>query len=150
MRFEQTRDVLDHVRQFHLEISALYHRLSVQSDKERLKLLLDYMSQREKQLAHALSEFADETSQNVLDTWFQYTHDSDRLRCPDFQMSEDTTVDDVMHFGLELAGCFTDLYREIAATADSEEIAAVFRNLLDSEEREKQKLARNAQLLNDL
>lgn len=150
MRFEQTRDVLEHVRQFHLEISALYHRLSTQSDKERLKLLLDYMSQRENKLAQALSEFTDETSHNILDTWFQYTHDKDRLRCPDFHLSADTTVDDIMRFGLALADCFIDLYREIAATADSEEIAAVFRNLLASEEREKLKLARNAQLLNDL
>jgi hypothetical protein len=150
MRFEQTRDVLEHVRHFHLEISDLYDRLSAQSDKERLKLLLDYMSQREKKLARALSEFTDETSQNILDTWFQYTHDNDRLRCPDLHLTADTTVDDIMRFGLALADCFIDLYREIAATADSEEIAAVFRNLLDSEEGEKLKLARNAQLLNDL
>jgi rubrerythrin len=150
MRFEQTRDVLEHVRKFHLEISDLYHRLSEQSEKQRLRMLLEYMSEREKQLARALSQFEEESSRNVLDTWFQYTHDEERLQCPDFKLTPETSVDDVMRLGMKLAECFIELYREIAGTADSNEVRDVFRNLLERENREKLKLARNAQLLDDL
>ena len=51
MRFEQTKDVLEHARSFHQRISDFYHDLSDQTGQQRLKLLLDYMAQREQELA---------------------------------------------------------------------------------------------------
>jgi hypothetical protein len=112
-------------------------------------MLLDYMGERERRLANAIDQFADETSSNVLDTWFQYSHDPTNLKCPDFNITPETTADDVMRLGLDLAQCLIDMYGEIAANADSEEIRGVFANLRDQEEKEKLKLARNAQLLDD-
>jgi rubrerythrin len=113
-------------------------------------MLLDYMGERERQLAKAIDQFADETSNNVLDTWFQYSHDPSSLQCPDFNITSETSSDDVMRLGMDLAQCLIDMYKEIADNADSEEIRAVFRNLLEREQKEKLKLARNAQLLDDL
>jgi rubrerythrin len=150
MRFEQTREVLRHAKKFHEQVAGLCNRLSGKCDQERIRMLLDYMGERERQLAKAIDQFADETSNNVLDTWFQYSHDPSSLQCPDFNITSETSSDDVMRLGMDLAQCLIDMYKEIADNADSEEIRAVFRNLLEREQKEKLKLARNAQLLDDL
>lgn len=149
MRFEQTREVLQHAKKFHEQVAGLCRRLSGECDEERIKMLLDYMSERERQLAKAIQQFTDETSENVLDTWFQFALDKTGLHCPDFELTPETRTDDVIRLGMDLAQCLIDMYREIADNADSEEVRVVFRNLLESEEKEKLKLARNAQLLDD-
>lgn len=150
MRFRQTRDVLHHAERLHLEICDLYHRLAEQSQKQRVKLMLDYMSQREKKLAKALETFTGETSQNILDTWFQFADDEDRLKWPDCTLPTEVPADDVLGVALKLADCFINLYRDIATHADSEDVRKVFDSLLAGEELEKQKLVRNAQLFDDL
>lgn len=150
MRFRQTRDVLHHAERLHLEICYLYHQLAEQSEKQRLKLMLEYMSQREQELAKALEAFTEETSQNILDTWFQFADDEDRLNWPDCKLPTDVSTDNVVAVALELAECFIKLYRDIATHADSEDVRTVFQSLLESEELEKHKLVRNAQLLEDL
>ena len=150
MRFEQTREVLRHVRQFHESVASLCQRLSEECDEERIRMLLDYMSERERELAKAVDEFTDETSENVLDTWFQYTHDDTGLAIPDFALTPETRIEDVLRLGLDLAQSLIDLYKEVADNAETEEVRAVFRNLLEFEEKEKLKLARNAQMLDDI
>jgi rubrerythrin len=150
MRFEQTREVLQHAKKFHEQVSVLCRRLSGKCEQERIRMLLDYMSERESQLAKAIDQFANETSDNVLDTWFQYTQDKTALTCPDFELTAETKTEDVLRLGLELAQCLIEMYKEIADNADSEEIQTVFRNLLEREEKEKLKLARNAQMLDDI
>ena len=93
MRFKKTRDVLAHVSHFHREISAACDRVSNETDAKRLKLLLDYVSEREKQLADAVSVFTQETSAQVLDTWFQYTSDDMPIqRLLDSEMKPDMII----------------------------------------------------------
>lgn len=149
MRFEQTREVLQHAKRFHEQVAKLCRRLSGKCDQERIRMLLDYMSERERRLAKAIEQFAGETSDNVLDTWFQYSQDVSDLECPDFKITPDTKAEDIMRLGLDLAQCLIDMYKEIAVNADTEEVRAIFRNLLEREQKEKLELARNAQLLDD-
>ena len=151
MRFEQTKDVLDHARNFHKQISEFYRQRRDSTEQQRLKLLLDYMSQREQALASALEQFTEGSSREVLDTWFQFTVDEEKLKlCPDDLLHDDMTVDDVIRAGVAMCQCCIDLFREIATTADSDQVRAVFQNLLESEQREQKKLVRNVEMFMDL
>ncbi len=151
MRFKNTRDVLEHIRQFHQEVSNSYRRVSGETDKKRLKLLLDYISEREQQLADAISVFTESTSHKVLDTWFQYTSDDTPIqRLLDSDMSPDMTPDDLMRVTLQISDHFIALHGDIVAAADTDEIRTVFQNLQDEEQKEKEKLARNFQMFMDL
>ena len=150
MRFRQTRDVIQHAQAFHLAIGERYHQLSEESERQRLKILLDYLSDRERMLAASLEQFTEETSQGLLDTWFQFEDDEQRMKWPDCQLPTEVTSDTVLNAGLALTDCFIKLYREIATSADSEKVRQVFRNLMESEEQEKRTLARNVQMLDDL
>ena len=151
MRFEQTKDVLEHARNFHQKISEFYQNRRDRTEQQRLKLVLDYMSHREHELADALGEFAEGSSREILDTWFQFTVDDETLKlCPDALLHDDITVDDVIRAGVAMSQCFIDLFREIATTADSDQVRAVFQNLLESEQREQKKLVRNVGMFMDL
>jgi rubrerythrin len=151
MRFEQTKDVLEHARNFHNKIGEFYKKHRDHTEQQRIKLLLDYMSHREQELAGALEQFAEGSSREVLDTWFQFTVDDETLKlCPDALLHDEMTVDDVIRAGVAMSQCFINLFREIATTADSDQVRAVFQNLLESEQREQKKLVRNAEMFMDL
>ncbi len=59
MPVETTRDVIEQARDFHLQLRDFYSRLKEKAQKERLKLLLDYMSAHELQLEENLEAFED-------------------------------------------------------------------------------------------
>ena len=145
MRFEQTRDVLEHARAFHAHIGELYHRLANEAERGAVKMLLEYMGRHERNLEEALARYQREASEQILDTWFQYTHDDEILRlCEDSDFRPDMTVTEIVAAGLKLDDCLIQLYREMAECADSEQVREVFTNLLEMEEHEKHTLSKNA------
>lgn len=152
MRFEQTRDVLNHARDFHRKVSDFYHELEEQSDQKRVRLLLDYMAGREKELADALDDFVNQASTDVLNTWFQFTHDDDtlQLNCPDVEVKREMSVDDVMSMAMRFHDCLMRLYGELAGSARSNRVREVFLSLMQEAEKEWERLERNAQSWMDL
>jgi len=151
MRFEQAREVLEHAEQFHREVGAFYRRLNAGTNNARLSLLLDYLAGREARLADGLEHYLESTGDGVLDTWLQYTHDTDALpACPEAHLAGDATVDDVMALARQFHGCLRNLYSDITNSAEPPDVRAVFNSLLEAGEREWKKYARNVQMLVDL
>ena len=149
MRFQRTRDVLEHARRFHQELGGYYRRLEQQADQTRVKLLLDYLSGRETEVSEALSNFINETPDRVLDAWFGYADEEDVLKCPSVEVGAGTTVEDIMRTATRLHECSMEVFEAIARESDSEEVRAVFQNLAASAQKEWQKLARNVGQLMD-
>ncbi len=101
MRFKKTRDILDHVRQFHQAVSDHCERVSGDTNEKRLRLLLDYISEREQSLADALAVFTEQTPDAILDTWFQYTGDDTAIpNLLNSDLQPDMTPDDLMRLTL--------------------------------------------------
>lgn len=150
VRLHQARDILQRAEQFHNEVSNRYRQFSDASDKARLRLLLDYLGDRQTTFAGALERVSADTSRNVTDTWFQFAGNAERLNWPACDLPPQVTTENIIDVGMKVADCFIRLYREIADQADSEDVRRIFRDLLESEEREKRELVRNAQLLEDL
>jgi hypothetical protein len=143
--YEQTRDVLAGAEAFHRQISEYYHRVSDQSSQQRIKMLLDYLSRHEQQLADSLADYEHDASQAVMDTWFQSKHKMDICAVlKDVEISPDMSVDDVVDVGLKVDECLIAMYRDLAESAPSEDVRNVFQNLLDMEEEEKRRLVKNA------
>ncbi len=152
MRFEQTREILRHIRDFHQSLSHCYQGLEDKAGRERVKLLLDYMGERESDLAEAVEAFMEEAEPEVLDTWFQFADESVylKLACPVIDPSEDTAVEDVLALAQEAHECLMKAYQEIIANCDMQRVCDVFQNLLDEGQREWKALMRNTQLMSDL
>ena len=151
MRFEQTRDVLEHVEAFHHEAGALYRDLHEKAASTRVRMLLDYLARHEENLARSVADFRKESAKMVLDSWFKYTHDQDifkPLRAVDMTRGPD--FDEALELAMMLDEKLLELYREMAERARAPEVKDVFNNLLLREMQEKQKLMRSALGLLDL
>ncbi|MFV1972490.1 MAG: hypothetical protein ACC648_02125 [Thiohalobacterales bacterium] len=151
MRLKKTRDILELVRQFHQAVSDHCEQVSGATDAKRLKLLLDYISEREQSLADALTVFTEQTPAPVLDTWFQYTGDDTAIyRLLDSNLNPAMTEDDLLRLILRITDHFSDLYSDMVTASPADKVRAVFQNLLDEELKGKEQLARNFQMMADL
>lgn len=145
MRFETVRELLDHARLFHRHLSEFYEGLVSQEEAERVKMLLEHLGRHEKHLEESLAEYENEASRQVLDTWFQYTHDEATLKVPEsLEIKPDMTIYNVIQIGLALDDRLIEVYKESAENADVPEVREVFKNLLAMEEEEKHSLVRAA------
>lgn len=148
---ERTRDVLDHVRAFHTRLADYYARLKHEAERERLRMLLDYLSRHEKHLADILTRYEEKASRGLLNAWFQFTPDSDRLgSIREKVLSPDMSCDEVVAVALELDDKVVELYGDMASSAESPEVRELFENLLEIEKKEELQLTRNALRLRDL
>jgi rubrerythrin len=145
MPTQQTRDILRHVAEFHEQLSNFYSQLENQTGKERVKMLLDYLSRHETHLAESIRAYGEDASRKVLNTWFRDPQEADAAQAiKRLQISPDLSIDEVVEMGLKLDNRLITAYRQMADTAESEDVRNVFQNLLALEEQEKHRLAKNS------
>lgn len=119
-------------------------------DKERIRLLLDYLSRHERHLADSYDRIEEKTSQAILDTWIQFTSESDRLGSIEEQtIGLDMSCDEVVAVALDLDDKIVELYRDMAREAESPHVREFFENLLELERSEELQVTRNALFLRD-
>ncbi|MEN8254254.1 MAG: hypothetical protein ABFR33_02180 [Verrucomicrobiota bacterium] len=143
MAFDQTKDVLEHAREFHRKLSVFYGGLKESTSKERVRTLLDYMSRHEKYLDDCLAQYEEQVSDNVLDTYFKYESESNGLAAIDtFEIKPDMDVDDVVAAARHFDDYLIAFYREMAQRALSEKVREIFENLLEMEKHEQIELSK--------
>ena len=143
MAFDQTKDVLNHTREFHQKLSVFYEELKESASKERTRALLNYMSRHEKYLDDCLAQFEEQVSDNVLDTYFKYGSESTKMTAiTEFEIKPDMDVEDVMSAAMHFDGCLIEFYREMAQRSLSENVREVFENLLVMEQHEQIELSK--------
>lgn len=151
MAYEQTRDILANAESFHRQIGEYYHQLGDHAHKQRIKMLLEYLSRHEEHLADSLADFEQNASTAVMETWFNSKHKLNACEIlKDIQIAPEMSVDDVIDLGLQLDECLITMYRDLAENAQCEDVRSVFQNLLDMEEEEKRQLVRNSLRVMDM
>lgn len=153
MTFETTKDVLDHAREFHGQVGEYYRQLGEKNQKERVKMLLEYMSRHEKHLEENLARYEEDVSGRILNTWFQYPPPPDMLKtCVNLNLEgkENLTVDEVIELALKIDDCLIQLYQQMAAESEFEEVKEVFNNLLEMEKQQEMDLVRDALHLKEI
>lgn len=151
MSFETTRDLLQGAQQLHQKLSRYYQKVSKKTDKERIKMLLEYLSRHERRLADSVKKYTDGAADNVLQTWYQYAprkNLDDLLK--DIEITPDMPIDEVLRSVIAFDDALIALYQELAQHAGSPTVRDVFTNLLEMEKSEKLRSVRDALMLNDL
>lgn len=145
MSFYQTRDILEHARKFHRCLSEFYEKLKEATEKERTRVLLDYMSRHERYLDESLALFEEEVSSVVLDTYFKYGSEASPIsEIRSFQVKEHMGVDDILAVAMHFDACLVEFYKEMAGQSVSQHVREVFENLLKMEQGEKMELSKQA------
>jgi rubrerythrin len=143
--------MLDEVRDFHGQLAEYYHQLSESTDRQRVKLLLDHMSDHEKQLQESLRDYEEDASKQVMNTWVDCKYCNEVLAtCEQIPIGPETSVDSIVQATLDIDSCLVRFYREVADKAESEKVRDVFQNLVDMEENELRKLALSALQVGDV
>lgn len=150
MRFDQTGEVLHYVEHFHEELAKKYTELAEHITEQRPRMMLDYMSSREAEMAEAVRSFAHGSLDRALKEWDPFTIDDTaiRKRLRD-GLHPEATADELLGLGLELAAWLEGLFIRLEAKSGTPDQKALFASLRDRAEREKHKLARNANMLMD-
>jgi len=152
MRFKQTQEILNHTRSFHSSLSGCYQHLADEAVRERTKLLIDYMVQREHELADAIQDFIRDTEPDILDTWFQFSDESKLLEfsCAVIDENADFSVDDIVRLAQEAHECLISTFEEIIVNCESPRVCDVFRKLAIQATNQWHALVRDTVLLSDL
>lgn len=141
----RTRDILERAREFHAQLSRFYERMGEAAGREKIRLLLTYMSRHETHLAEQLARYREEAAREVLDTWFKYVPEKATGECFEgLVIPSGATVEEVVRMALRLDRCLVDLYTEMAERAVSGEVRDLFQSLLKSERKQENKMVRDA------
>lgn len=147
---EQTHEIIEDVRLVHKQMSDFYEQLHRKDEKGRVKLLLDYLTQHEKRRDETLTEYEDETSSTVLDTWFKFIPVNNISSYMENMSSKSNiSVSDVVSIALELDDQLINIYKYFIDHSKSIEVKSMFTSLLKRLEQEKRNLARDSLWLND-
>lgn len=152
MRFEQTRDILQHqVAEYHRGVSRLYQEFTQREVSPRNRLMLEYLIDHELRLALAIHDFMAEAPATALDYWFK------RIEIP-FPSPDGTALADACRTDLDrLVGAaiqyktaLIDFYGHLVQQCDVPETAHLFQTLKTQEEKGMKRFIRHAQGLADL
>ncbi|VGO15847.1 hypothetical protein PDESU_04434 [Pontiella desulfatans] len=137
-------DVIDQARDFHTRLAEYYGTLSAETDKVRVKILLDYLGEAEQRHEEALEVYEKQVSHDVTDTWLQFPPN---IGVEDYlapaELTHEMDAEAVLREVLRLDERLSELYREVVKRAHSKRIKEVFTNLLETNEKEMRNLARD-------
>lgn len=139
------RQLLDQARAFHRDLGAFYDRLGQTAEKNRVKLLLEYMSRHEEYLEQCLVEYGNGSNAQVLDTWMKFTPEMAKPAClDDTRVTPLMTISDVVALALQLDECLVRFYQQIGENAHTEGVREMFNRLMRLEKSEELLTVRNA------
>ncbi len=145
MPFKTVRDILDQARAFHRELAEHYRRLGAGADREKLKVLLDFMGRHEQHMAEHLEGYEAEKAGRILGCWFKYSPAVPELGAIEgVELKPDMTVEQVVDASLKFDGALVAFYRQAAETARSQDVKDFFAKVVDMEQREGIRRLRHA------
>lgn len=144
LQFDKGLDFLIFIRDFHHKLSEFYNKLSIESDKEKIKIILKYIAKHERKMELAIEAYEDKISPRISETWYQFV-DKDKARdC--FNKIRNLKLDDIGEITksvVELDYCLINIYKNLADLAPTDEIRKVFKNMSELETHEIRKVVHN-------
>lgn len=142
---QTAKDIIEQTKAFHKRLGNFYKELSDKVEKERVKLLLDYMSRHQENLAGIMDEYESGVSEHILNTWFMYVNKECDLS-PFFnaKLGPDMTAQEAIQVAIDLDKCLLETYEAMLQNDIPDDVSEVFQGLLDLEKREKISMAKNA------
>ena len=149
--FEQVRDVLKYLTGLHGRIRDLYADLSNTAKSERVRMLLNLLCQHEEGFQGSLTTHIQQGSSAVLDTYFQYSHESnvDELFNVD-NIDAALNADDIEHISTRFCDYLDGFYAELLQVAENSEVKSLFENLREQQMQERKKLSTDIYSLLDM
>jgi len=150
MKFDRTRDIIEHAVSFHKLLANYFNELSRRTDDQRLKMLLAYLVDHENGSCEYLIDYSENAPHKILDTWFQFSNCEERFcELKSSLKIEKPDEDMIINTLIALYDCMIGQFQSFAQQADVDAVRDVFENIASHEEKEKRKIIRNTRMIND-
>ena len=150
MPYEQVKDLVRKLARFHGEISSKFETMESSCRREKVKMLLDYMTEHEKKLETGLLEFEKTADPALMKTYFSFTPDRKRWEALQaMQLAEDASFRDAVDLVLEADQLLLDLLQEIVCNTETEDVHRLFQSLLENARKQRNKFVRDALMLEE-
>ncbi|WP_148864028.1 ATPase [Marinobacter fonticola] len=152
MEIKTFEDLIDWARQLHAHLSRSLQDSAETNENERASALLTYLSEHESELARITAEFEKQADPKVLKTRLYdfFNHqpiDSRRKSDTHYaQLGFDEIAREIFSFHDELM----ELYKSLLRKAELREASDLVQELLDMEENESMRLARQVRSMDDV
>lgn len=150
MSFKTVRDVLELSQDIHRNASIVYEQLREQTQRERVDMLLKFLSRHEEDLALTLKKVTGDVSEKILNEWHQTELTSVATildGCK--ECHPDVSVQELVNMALRVDDTLIALYKHMASEASTDDARELFNNLVLLEENEKIKTVKAALSAND-
>ncbi len=150
MSFKTVRDVLELSQDIHSSASNLYEQLREQTQRERVDMLLKFLSHHENEMSQVLARVTADVNERILDEWHQTELTSvSQILDGCKECHPDISVDELVSMALRVDDSLISLYKHMASESSTDDARQLFNNLVLLEENEKMKTARAALSTND-
>jgi hypothetical protein len=146
MRFQQVKNVLDHVTIYHREMAAKYRTLELAVHDERVGMLLGYLANHEDQQRVGLERYEESGEhRSVLGIWLQNAPDLVHIKTLEAlkDSASNASTNDVMEQAGKINETLGDMYRTLAVSADFGDEHDLFDSLANLQLAESRRLTRD-------
>ena len=135
MRFKPIKDFLTYIEECHLALAELYTRLSLEASDEKVKLLLDFMKNKEQLSYLHLHEYVQQAPDSILKTWLDNAFDqSFPMKCQQMKLQPELNIEDVTSLAINLDTQLIGLLQSAAYSAATIEAELALDNIANQEE----------------
>lgn len=142
MSFNQTREILDHARDFHRRLIRFYADLRHHSEDELTQQLIEDLVAHERQLEARLYEYEESVSGNTLDTFFKYMTATTDQTFASYPIPDEIDTDYVIQATRYFDESLCRFYESMAKKAISVNVREMLENLQHMEQREQLALSK--------
>lgn len=135
MRFKPIKDFLAYVEECHIALADIYLRLAQEATNEKVKLLLNFMRNKEQLSYLHLSEYIQQAPSSILNTWLDNVFDqSFPMKCRQMRLQPELTIEDVVALAINLDTQLLELIQTAAYNSPTIESEVALENLSNQEE----------------
>lgn len=117
MPVERTRDILEQARRFHRDLAAYYERLESTVQKERVRMLLEYLRRHELALEREIANYEESARKALLELWYKCAPADFGVSLADIGFPPDPSYEEVVDLALKMDERLLELYERAARLA---------------------------------
>lgn len=135
MRFKPIKDFLSYIELCHQALADLYYRLSLEASDDKVKLFLDFVSNKE-QLSHLqVHQYSQHAPTSLLDTCLDGNFDqSFPMQCQQTTLKEPLSIEDVAALAMNFDIQLIELMQTAAYNSTTIEAEIALNSLTNQEE----------------
>ncbi|QYJ86751.1 hypothetical protein K0I73_03100 [Shewanella mesophila] len=151
MRFQQLNEQLAYVSKCRLEMAKLYRRLHGGVDSSRVKLMLEYLQQHQKEVSEKIDNYIEEAPTRLLELWYNDIVFEDFVkRCQDLVVKANMDEDDLLELHLDLDNRLIGLLQKTAESSVPGDVKNALNDLVRVEKIQQQRLVHNSIRMEDI